>query len=115
MMETARVYGIGPKGDELRVLVDRLWPRGVRKDALLLDWWARDAAPGDALRKWYSHDPDRWEEFKRRYYAELDARPEAWQPILAKARANRVVLLFSSKEPHFNNATALKEYLETRL
>ena len=113
MIETGRVYGIGAKkSGDVWVLVDRLWPRGVRRDSLPLDWWARGAAPGDELRKWYGHQPDRWEEFKRRYYAELDARPDAWKPILEKARSSRVVLLFSSKEPRLNNATALKEYLE---
>jgi uncharacterized protein YeaO (DUF488 family) len=115
MIERARVYGIGPKGDGVWVLVDRLWPRGVKKESLPMDWWARDAAPSDALRKWYGHDVEHWEEFKQRYYAELDANPEAWQPILERARRGRVVLLFSSKEPRYNNATALKEYLEARL
>jgi uncharacterized protein YeaO (DUF488 family) len=115
MIETARVYGLGEKGDAVFVLVDRLWPRGVRKEDLPIDWWAKEVAPGNELRKWYGHAPELWEEFKQRYFAELDTHPDAWKPILDAARKGRVVLLFSSKEPRINNATALKEYLEGKL
>ena len=96
-------------------LVERLWPRGVRRDDVRLDGWLRDAAPSADLRKWFGHDPQKWPEFKHRYAAELDAQPQAWQPLIDAARGGGVTLLFSSRDVEHNNAVALREYLEGHL
>jgi len=94
-----------------RFLVDRVWPRGVTKEDLHLDGWIRDAAPSTELRRWFGHDPARWEEFRRRYSAELDARPEAWAPLREAAAHGDVVLLFGAKDTEHNQAVALRDYL----
>ncbi len=108
-----RVYESPSAGDGVRVLVDRLWPRGLSKGKAAIDLWLREAAPSDALRKWYKHDPEKWPEFRRRYFAELDAKPEELAP-LAKLGRRRVTLVFGSREERLNNAVALKEYLERK-
>lgn len=95
-------------------LVERLWPRGVRRDDLALDGWVKDVAPSTELRTWFSHDPERWDEFRRRYAAELDAAPSAWQPLLDAARAGDVTLVYSSRDREHNNAVALRAYLLAR-
>jgi uncharacterized protein YeaO (DUF488 family) len=114
MIQTKRVYEPRKRGDGTRFLVDRLWPRGIKKEDLRTVGWLKEVAPSDELRHWYSHDPDKWSEFKRRYKAELDKRPEAWEPILKAARRGTVTLLYSARETELNNAVALKEYLERR-
>src|SRR2546428_996117 len=114
MIQIKRVRDPSAKADGVRFLVERLWPRGVKKEELKLDGWLKNAAPSTALRKLFSHDPARWEEFQRRYRAELDQHPEAWQPILDAANKGTVTLLFSSHDEAHNNAVALKEYLETK-
>ena len=106
-----RVYEEPSPRDGVRVLVDRLWPRGLSKDKAAIDLWIREAAPSDALRKWYRHDPEKWPEFRRRYFAELDSKPEELAPLEELGR-RRVTLVFSSREERLNNAAALKEYLE---
>ncbi|GIW52372.1 MAG: hypothetical protein KatS3mg081_1727 [Gemmatimonadales bacterium] len=83
-----RVYDPPAPGDGKRFLVDRLWPRGVRKEALKLEGWLREVVPSAQLRRWFGHDPEKWEEFQRRYFAELEAKPEAWRPP-AGGRAGR--------------------------
>ena len=94
------------------MLIDRLWPRGVSKEAAKLDYWAKDAAPSNELRRWYGHDPAKWEEFRRRYFAELDANPEGVAALRAEITgATCVTILFSSREEDLNNARALREYL----
>ena len=114
MITIKRVYEETPsKGT--KVLVERLWPRGVKKVDLDYDEWLKDVAPSTGLRKWFSHDPAKYQEFQRRYYKELDDHPEAWQPILAAARKGTVTLLYSSHDTEHNNAVALKRYLETKL
>ena len=107
-----RVYLKPEQADGCRVLVDRLWPRGLTKHKAAVDHWLQDVAPSDTLRKWYGHTPARWQEFKRRYAAELKQQKEAVQQLrnLCKAQA-RVTLLFSSKEEELNNAVALKAIL----
>ncbi len=115
MIRIKRVYEPPSAEDGRRYLVERLWPRGLRKDALPLDGWLREVAPSDALRRWFGHDPARWEEFQRRYAAELDARPDAWRPLLEAARQGPVTLLFSARDTEHNNAVALKAYLEAKL
>ena len=95
-------------------LVERLWPRGVRRDAVELDGWCKDSAPSTELRKWFSHEPAKWTEFRRRYTAELDAHPESWRPLAGAAAGGDVTLLFSSRDVEHNNAVALREYLLNR-
>ncbi|MCG3148229.1 MAG: hypothetical protein PCFJNLEI_01672 [Verrucomicrobiae bacterium] len=114
MIQIKRVYDPPAKVDGIRLLVERLWPRGMKKETAKLDGWLRDAAPSTALRKWFGHDPAKWKEFQRRYRAELDQHPEAWQPILVAASKGRVTLLFSSQDAAHNNVVALKTYLETK-
>ena len=114
MIQIHRVYdGAMPAGEVY--LVERLWPRGMRKASLALAGWAKEAAPSTGLRRWFGHDPEKWGEFRRRYFAELDARPEAWAPLLAAARRGPVVFLYSARDTAHNNAVALKAYMETRL
>jgi uncharacterized protein YeaO (DUF488 family) len=111
-IQTKRVYDDAQPGDGARYLVDRLWPRGVKKEALQIEAWLKEAAPSTGLRRWYGHDPQKWGEFKQRYFAELDTNPQAWQPLARAAKHGQVTLLYSSREETINNATALKEYLE---
>jgi len=106
-----RVYEKYGKEDGTRILVDRLWPRGIKKEAARIDEWIKDIAPSDTLRKWYSHDPDKWEEFKKKYYGELHGKEEILRDLINKEGKN-ITLVFSSKELRYNNAVALKEYLE---
>lgn len=112
MIKLKRVYDGRSATDGVRYLVERLWPRGVKKASLHLDGWIKGAAPATELRKWFSHDPAKWEEFRRRYFAELDRAPETWEPILSAARHGTVTLLYSSHDTERNNAVALREYIE---
>jgi uncharacterized protein YeaO (DUF488 family) len=107
----SRVYDNDPHASGRTFLVERLWPRGVRRDELTIDGWCKDAAPSTELRKWFSHDPAKWTEFRRRYTAELDANPQAWQPLAAAARHGRLTLLYSSRDREHNNAVVLRDYL----
>ena len=113
-IQTRRVYEPPEPEDGARLLVDRLWPRGVKKALLQLAGWLREIAPSDALRKWYDHDPTKWDEFQRRYFAQLEQNPEGWQPILRAAQEGRVTLLFSARDTEHNNAVALKTFLERK-
>jgi uncharacterized protein YeaO (DUF488 family) len=115
MIQVKRVYEPPAPGDGLRFLVDRLWPRGVKKAALPLNGWLKDLAPSDALRGWFQHDPAKWKEFERRYHAELKKKPELWQSLLNSARKDQVTILFSAKDTEHNNAVALKSFLESQL
>ncbi|MGZ3457569.1 MAG: DUF488 domain-containing protein [Archangium sp.] len=115
MIQLERVYERGPHVPGTRFLVERLWPRGLKKADLPLDSWLREVSPSTQLRRWFSHDPAKWEEFRRRYTEELEAHPEAWEPILRAARQGPVTLLFSSRDTAHNNAVALKEYLDGKL
>jgi uncharacterized protein YeaO (DUF488 family) len=110
-----RVYGVTEPSHGARFLVDRLWPRGLKKEALRGILWMKDVAPSDALRRWYGHDPKKWREFRRRYFAELDSNPEAWKPILEAARRADVILLYSAQDTEHNNAAALRDYLIAQL
>ncbi len=114
MITLKRVYEHG--GTKGKVfLVERLWPRGIRKDELDNYVWLKDVAPSAELRKWFSHDPSKYREFVRRYYRELDHNPEAWTPILDAARKGNVTLLYSSRDTEHNNAIALQQYLESKV
>ncbi len=110
-----RVYEPPEAADGRRFLVERLWPRGIRKEALKIDSWLREAAPSAGLRTWFSHDPAKWEEFRRKYRTELEAHPEAWEPLLEAAKQGRVTLLFSSRDTEHNNVVALREHLLGKL
>ncbi|MFP2959858.1 DUF488 domain-containing protein [Myxococcus sp. 1LA] len=107
-----RAYEAASRADGRRFLVDRLWPRGVRKTELPLEAWLKDAAPSPELRKWFAHDPARWPEFRRRYAAELAANPAVWQPLLDAARQGTVTLVYSAHDTEHNNAAALQQFLE---
>ncbi|MFP3218948.1 MAG: DUF488 domain-containing protein [Acidianus sp.] len=109
MIKVKRVYDPLDKDDGIRILVDRLWPRGVKKDQV--DVWLKDIAPSDELRKWYNHEPEKWEEFKRKYFEELSRNPKVEILLQLIKKGNNVTLLYASKSP-YNNAVALKEYLE---
>ncbi|HZL43453.1 MAG TPA: DUF488 domain-containing protein [Verrucomicrobiae bacterium] len=115
MIRIKRVYEPVEKTDGRRFLVERLWPRGIKKEALHMTGWLKDVAPSDGLRRWFNHDPDKWAEFQRRYRAELVGKPEAWQPLLEAAKAGDLTLLFSAHDHEHNNAVVLKEYLDERL
>jgi uncharacterized protein YeaO (DUF488 family) len=109
-----RVYDPPESGDGARFLVERLWPRGIRKDALPMTGWLKEVAPSDGLRRWFGHDPARWDAFRRRYFEELDGHPEAWRPIREAAALGPVTLLFSARDRAHNSAVALAEYLSGR-
>ncbi|MDD5038801.1 MAG: DUF488 domain-containing protein [Dehalococcoidales bacterium] len=115
MIKVKRVYEPPEPDDGARFLVDRIRPRGVKKDRLKMDFWLKDIAPSDTLRKWFAHDPAKWDEFRRRYSVELDANPQSWQDILVIAREEDITLLYGAREPRYNNAVALKEYLKRQL
>jgi uncharacterized protein YeaO (DUF488 family) len=115
MITLARVYDDAEAGDRPRFLVERLWPRGIRRDRLRLTDWLPEVGPSTDLRKWFGHEPERWDEFTRRYFAELDGRPEAWQPLVDAAAAGEITLVYSSRDVEHNNAVALREFLTARL
>ena len=115
MIRVKRAYEPAAKSDGCRVLVERLWPRGVSKARLRLDEWAKDVAPSATLRRWFGHDPERWPEFRSRYYAELRAHEGAWQPLLTAARRGRVTLIYAAHDVAHNGAIALKAFLDRRL
>ena len=114
MIKVKRVYDtIGSKNGP-QFLVDRVWPRGVKKEALHLTDWLRDVAPSDELRRWFGHDPAKWGEFRQRYFAELDGKRQAWFPLLEASSRGEITLLYSARDTEHNNAVALKSYLEQR-
>jgi uncharacterized protein YeaO (DUF488 family) len=106
-----RIYAQASDDDGYRVLVDRLWPRGISKASAKLDHWARDLSPSNELRQWYGHDPAKWDGFRRRYRAEIKEMHEQMEALRERGREARVTLLFGSTELHFNNAHALREIL----
>jgi uncharacterized protein YeaO (DUF488 family) len=112
LIQIRRAYDPPAPADGVRILVDRLWPRGVKKEDLRLDAWLKELAPSDELRHWFGHDPVRWAEFQARYFYELDAMPQALEPIRQAARVGTVTLVYSAHDPDHNNAVALKAYLE---
>jgi uncharacterized protein YeaO (DUF488 family) len=116
MMTLKRADEPVASGDGKRFLVERLWPRGVRKASLQIDGWLKEAAPSSELRQWFSHDPAKYPDFRHRYFRELDANPQAWQTILdVAARGGKVTLIYSSHDTEHNNAVALRDYLEKKL
>jgi uncharacterized protein YeaO (DUF488 family) len=110
-----RVYDPPDSSDGTRFLVERLWPRGLKKTQLRLDAWLKDVAPSSALRQWFAHDPQKWKEFRRRYFLELRNDPSSLKPIIEAADKGPVTLLYSSHDQQHNNAVALKDYLEAAM
>ena len=110
-----RVYDEIEPNDGKRILVDRLWPRGVRKDSSKIDEWIKEISPSNELRKWYAHDPDKWNQFKEKYWKEIENQKEILLKLAKDCREGKITLLYSTKETRYNNAVALKEFLETRI
>jgi uncharacterized protein YeaO (DUF488 family) len=120
MIEIERIYDdpIGENSNSFRFLIDRLWPRGLSKDKIKIDLWLKDIAPTTSLRKWFAHDEKKWNEFKIRYFKELDqnSNSESINKILNKVNEKGLItLLYGAKDEKFNNAVALKEYLEQKI
>jgi len=109
-----RAYEPAAANDGVRVLVDRLWPRGLNKEAAAIDLWTKDLAPSTALRKWFAHDPAKWPEFKRRYFAELKTNNDSVQKLATFAEHQLITLVYGAKDEQYNNAVALREYLQRR-
>jgi uncharacterized protein YeaO (DUF488 family) len=115
VIKVERIYN-NPRGNStFRILVDRLWPRGLSKDKVKVDLWQKDIAPSNSLRKWFSHDETKWDEFKARYFKELEKNAESVSMIIDRANEEPITLLYGAKEEKFNNAMALKEYLEEKI
>jgi uncharacterized protein YeaO (DUF488 family) len=114
VIKLKRIYEPVTPSDGVRILVERLWPRGVKKTSTHLDLWAKEAAPSVVLRRWFHHDSTRWDEFKRQYFRELDENEERWKPLLTASSEGQVTLVYSSHDLEHNNAVALKEYLDHR-
>ena len=112
-LQTKRIYDEPVESDGRRILIDRLWPRGVSKEVARIDFWAKSVAPSNELRQWYRHDPSKWAEFHDRYFAELDSNPEGVAELQSQLGSGSATLLFGSKEERLNNASALREYLES--
>lgn len=115
MIQVKRVYEPPEKSDGARFLVDHLWPRGLKKEALQVERWVKHVSPSNELRAWFGHEPIKWKEFQRRYFAELDQQPDTWEPLLEIAREKDITLVFSARDIEHNNAIALKWYLEKKL
>jgi uncharacterized protein YeaO (DUF488 family) len=113
-IQVKRVYDPPDPQDGYRVLVDRLWPRGLKKEQVQADVWLKEAAPSTELRKWYAHDLERWDAFRERYFAELDERPEVVEQLLQAARQGRLTLLYSHRDEQHNQAIVLRDYLLSR-
>ena len=115
MITVKRVYDPPTPEDGTRFLVERLWPRGIKKASLPMDAWLKNLAPSAALRRWFGHDSAKWEAFRQRYFVELDDKPEALQPLVEAVRRGPVTLLYSARATAHNNAVALQQYLEAHL
>jgi uncharacterized protein YeaO (DUF488 family) len=114
MVKIKRVYDTASRGDGKRILVDRLWPRGLRKEDARIDRWLKEIAPSNELRKWFGHDPAKWPEFRKRYAAELAKNSELLEELRAEAGKGIITLLFAAKDAAHNNAVVLKELIEHR-
>jgi uncharacterized protein YeaO (DUF488 family) len=115
VIKVERIYN-NPRGNStFRILVDRLWPRGLSKDKVKVDLWQKEIAPSNSLRRWFSHDERKWDEFKARYFKELEKNAEFVSTIIDRAKEEPITLLYGAKEEKFNNAMALKEYLEEKI
>jgi uncharacterized protein YeaO (DUF488 family) len=115
VIKTKRVYEKPTASNGIRLLIDRVWPRGLKKDELAIDGWLKDVAPSERIRKWFGHDPRKWKEFRRRYFAELRKKTEVWTAILEKARESNVTLLYGARDTEHNNAAALRDFINAQL
>lgn len=115
VVRVKRVYDTASRSDGSRFLVDRYWPRAVKKEELKVIAWLKDVAPSDDLRRWFAHDPSKWDEFQRRYRLELQQKTRALEPLVEAARQGHVTLLYAARDTAHNNAVVLKEYLEEHL
>ena len=106
-----RAYEAASPADGTRILVDRLWPRGVTKDAAAIDEWMKDIAPSTGLRQWFGHDPERWPEFQRRYHAEIKVHPEELKRLRDLARHGRLTLVYAARDEEHNEAVVLRDFL----
>ena len=111
MIQIKRIYDEPDKRDGFRVLVDRLWPRGLSRDKAKVDLWLKDMAPSDELRKWFSHDPVKWQEFRKRYKEEIKGKQELVEKLCEESKKEKVTLLFAAKDSEHNNAVVLREIL----
>lgn len=114
MIRTKRIYEPPATDDGFRILVDRLWPRGLTKDKAKVDLWVKEIAPSHELRKWYGHDPTKWAEFKKRYFKEIENKKELIDLIAQKIKKGTTTFLFSSQEQKLNNAAALKDFFQKK-
>ncbi|MDR4508279.1 MAG: DUF488 family protein [Candidatus Brocadiaceae bacterium] len=114
MFTTKRVYEEPDKNDGTRVLVDRLWPRGLKKEHARIDYWMKEVAPSNALRKWFAHKEERWQEFKHRYHEELKGKKALMKQLSVLGKDKKVTLLYAARDEKRNNARALLEILETQ-
>jgi uncharacterized protein YeaO (DUF488 family) len=114
MINLKRAYQPAAKTDGERILVERLWPRGVSKDRAKIDLWLKDAAPSTELRKWFGHDPEKWQQFRRRYAAELKEKVDVIKMLKQKAKKGRVTFVYAAHDEEHNGALALKEFLEKK-
>jgi uncharacterized protein YeaO (DUF488 family) len=115
MLKIKRVYESPKRDDGIRFLVERLWPRGIKKEELKMKAWLKDVSPSPDLRKWYSHDVTKWDEFQKSYRKELKSNADAWKPILDAAKHGNVTLLYSARDVEHNSALVLKEFLQDKL
>jgi uncharacterized protein YeaO (DUF488 family) len=111
MVHLKRAYEKPEPADGVRYLVDRIWPRGIAKAALQIDGWLKDVAPSSSLRSWFRHDASKWDEFRRRYFSELDEKPDSWALLAEASKRGTVTLVYSAHDTEHNNAVALAEYL----
>ncbi|MEW5801612.1 MAG: DUF488 domain-containing protein [bacterium] len=115
MIKVKRIYAQPNKGNGFRVLVDRLWPRSLKKEEVKVDLWLKNIAPSNELRKWFAHDPQKWDTFQQKYSEELDSRKDLVAMLISKAEEGDLTLLYGAKDEEFNNAIALKKYLEEKM
>jgi len=115
MIHLKRAYEEPSRGDGLRILVERLWPRGVSKEKAAIDLWLKDLAPSTDLRKWFSHDPEKWDEFRKRYWSELAQKGDLLVLLKHRTTEGPVTFVYASSDEEHNSAVALREFLEKRL
>src|SRR5215475_14182515 len=115
MLKVKRVYEKAESSDGVRFLVERLWPRGMKKEKLKMKAWLKEVAPSPNLRSWFAHDPLKWKEFQQRYRDELKNNPQSWEPILEAAKQSDVTLLYSARDTEHNSALLLKSFLEEQM
>jgi uncharacterized protein YeaO (DUF488 family) len=115
MIRIKRTYEPSARADGRRILVERLWPRGMKKEDLHADAWMKEVAPSTELRQWFGHQVERWDEFRRRYQRELSAKPDSWAPVLKASKHGTVTLLYSAHDVEHNGAVVLRDYLTQRI